>query len=150
MYHREPCATFAEVMFWLYRKAHRPALRDISEAIHRNTNLRGTASPETIRRMLRGTTVPAPWETVEAVYLTFCGLAELDPDDEIVYIEGTGKTVQDHVEDAWHEALDNPDKLYRQSARTVVAEDPWAADAEGFGDRATNEPPVHGFSSDVL
>jgi hypothetical protein len=100
------------------------------------------ASAETIRRILRGTTVPAHWETVEAVYLTLCDLAELDPDDD-VYLDALDERakIRRHVEETWHEALDNPNHRYRQPAR-VAAEDPWAADAGSFGvDRASDEPP---------
>jgi hypothetical protein len=45
---------FMTVMFHLYKSAHRPTLRAISKAIEDNGELAGTASPETIRRMLRG------------------------------------------------------------------------------------------------
>ena len=74
-----PVRDFVEILHWLYRKAHRPTLRYISEAIERSDS-QAAASPETIRRMLRGTTVPAQWKLVESVYLTLCDLAGMDRD----------------------------------------------------------------------
>ena len=124
---------FVLLLFFLYRKAHRPALRDISDAIRKNEHLKGTASPETIRRMLRGTSVPVNWATVEAVYLTLCHLAVLDPDYFEVRLNDTSRTVNRHIEDAWHAALDDPDYFY--------ADSPASADAGGFGDGGSDEPP---------
>jgi hypothetical protein len=107
---------FAALLFWLYQRAHRPPLRDISETIRRNDELKGTASPETIRRMLLGTTVPVRWAIVEAVYLTFCDLAGLPPYGELHWGEDVG-TIHRLVENAWHEALDDPHPSFRQPAR---------------------------------
>lgn len=121
---------FAELLFWLYRAAHRPALRDISEKIRKNDDLRGTASTETIRRMLRGTTVPANWAIVEAVYLTFCDLAGLDPYWTVTYKEQQ-ETISRLVTRAWHSALDNPDWYYGPPEPPAdIPGDPW-----------TDEPP---------
>jgi hypothetical protein len=116
-----PVRDFAELLFWLYRKAHRPALRDVSEAIRRNDDLQGTASPETIRRMLLGATVPVRWAIVEAVYLTFCDLAGLEPDYEVSWDEDPS-SISGLVEDLWHKALDDPHQSFRQPARRDGAE----------------------------
>jgi hypothetical protein len=43
---------FVEVLFTIYRAADRPALHKISSTIARLDNCPGTASTETIRRML--------------------------------------------------------------------------------------------------
>jgi hypothetical protein len=119
---------FAELLFWLFCKAHRPALREISAAIERSDR-KGTASPETIRRMLLGTTVPVRWAIVEAVYLTLCDLAGLEPDDA-----GPGPdnpdpwdadpppSIHKLVENAWHRVLDDPHPSFRQPARRDGAE----------------------------
>jgi hypothetical protein len=117
-----PVRDFAELLFWLYRRAHRPALRDISERIRRNDDLHGTASPETIRRMLLGTTVPVKWAIVEAVYLTLCDLAEMDPFSKKVRLGEDVGSVRSFVEDAWHNVLDNPDQSFRQPASRDGAE----------------------------
>ena len=66
----------AWLLFYLYRVAHRPTLREISTEI-RNSSLRATASPETIRRLLRGTTVPS-WPIVVAVFVTLCDIHRLN------------------------------------------------------------------------
>jgi hypothetical protein len=116
---------FAELLFWLFRRAHRPALRDVSEAIRRNDDLHGTASPETVRRMLLGTTVPARWAIVEAVYLTLCDLAGLEPDDAgpepdnpDPWDRDPPPSIHERVENAWHRVLDDPHQSFRQPART--------------------------------
>ena len=111
---------FAELLFFLYRRAHRPALREISAAIERSDH-KGTASTETIRRMLLGTTVPVRWAIVEAVYLTLCDLAGLDPHSQRHWGEDWG-TIRSFVENAWHEALDDPDQRYRRPASGDGAE----------------------------
>jgi hypothetical protein len=121
-----PVRDFAELLFWLYRQAHRPALRDVSEAIRRNDNLHGTASPETIRRMLLGTTVPVRWAIVEAAYLTLCDLAGLEPDDAGAdnpdpWAADPPPSIRSRIENAWHEVLDDPDQSFRQPGRTSGA-----------------------------
>lgn len=117
---------FAEILFRLYRMAHRPALRDIEEKIRKNDDLRGTASTETIRRMLRGGTVPTRWAIVEAMYLTLCDIAGFDPDQEVMFKEQLS-SVRRHVENAWHQALDYPDWHYSPpDPPDDKAEDPWA------------------------
>jgi hypothetical protein len=118
-----PVRDFAELLFWLYRKAHRPALRDVSEAIRRNDDLHGTASPETVRRMLLGTTVPVRWSIVEAVFLTLCDLAGLEPDYEVSW-GGDPASIRSLVEDLWHKALDDPHRAFRQPARRGAEFDP--------------------------
>ncbi len=124
-----PVRDFAELLFWLYRQAHRPALRDVSGAIRRNDDLHGTASPETIRRMLLGTTVPVRWAIVEAVYLTLCDLAGLEPDDAGPEPDNPDPwdadpppSIHKLVENAWHEVLDDPDQGYRRPASRDGAE----------------------------
>jgi hypothetical protein len=100
---------FVLLLFALYRAADRPTLREISKAVE-DGNYRGTASTETVRRMLRGDSVPR-WETVEAVFEALCNLAEWDPDGQWK-IDGTlgiGRTV---MKRRWNRALDEPDYTY--------------------------------------
>lgn len=125
---------FVEVLHVLYRDARRPALRKISTAIERADGIRGTASTETIRRMLHGSTVPAQWETVEAVLLAFCVLASIDPRDTLD-LDGEQQSIGNHVLYRWHRALDEPDRRYGRPA----IEDPWTTGFGGSG--APNEPP---------
>jgi hypothetical protein len=103
---------FVDLLFLFYRQAHRPTLREISDRI-KKSDLPGTASTETIRRMLHGTTVPAHWETVFAVLFVLSDLAGSDLDSEL-YWDGDRATRQEHLERLWHRALDDPDVLYRE------------------------------------
>jgi hypothetical protein len=102
---------FVDLLFWYYKQAHRPTLREISDRI-KKSDLPGTASTETIRRMLRGTTVPAHWDTVDAVLVVLSDLAERHPNDRLTYerIEGTRRS---HLERLWHKALDQPTLRYQ-------------------------------------
>jgi len=107
---------FVEFLFQFYREAHRPPLRVIARTINQRDDLAGTASTETIRKMLRGTTIPAHWETVEAVLIALCELAGVDPQYHAT-IHGREATWRRHLEDFWHSALDEPEGRH---------EDPWA------------------------
>lgn len=101
---------FVELLFAIYRAAHRPTLREISSAAAKGDH-RGTASTETVRRMLRGDTVPAHWETVEAVVEALCALASWDADGPWKY-EGHTTSARKHALRYWHRALDEPEKYY--------------------------------------
>jgi len=50
---------FVEKLFEYYRAAKRPMLREISGLIREDDELVGTASRETIRRMLLGEVIPS-------------------------------------------------------------------------------------------
>ncbi len=123
---------FVEALFSLYKQASRPPLRDISREIERSDSV-ATASPETIRRMLRGTTVPS-WRIVNAVVLALCRMAHVYPDaggyDEPSHREW--------VESRWNDALDDPEpERVASSGRSTRAEtDPWSASSNvnGFPD----------------
>lgn len=114
-----PVRDFVELLFYFFRLARRPALREISDLIKKNSELRGTASTETIRRMLHGATVPAHWETVEAVAVVLCQMARINLDNSEWEWEGTDGPPLEQVERLWHRALDEPDVVYRR------ARDPW-------------------------
>ena len=101
---------FVLLLHVIYREAHRPTLRTISKAI-RDSDYRATASTETVRRMLRGETIPANWETVEAVLGGLCELANWDPDGMWLY-QGAESSAREHLLRAWHHALDAPDRFY--------------------------------------
>ncbi|MBV9382046.1 MAG: hypothetical protein JOY82_07720 [Streptosporangiaceae bacterium] len=122
---------FVGLLFFFYRQAHRPTLREISDWIEKS-GLPGTASTETIRKMLRGMTVPAHWETVRAVLEALSGLAGTGADSRLIYEDADG-TRSSHLERLWHRALDEPDALYRQAEH-----DPWADDGTGG---YSDEPP---------
>ncbi len=121
---RGPVRDFVHILVWLYQKAHCPALREISDEIRKRSDLRGTASTETIRRMLIGTTVPRRWQIVEAVYLVLCDLAQRKPGD-LIEINDRYESIERHIEDAWQNALINPHLRYPELEPEA---DPWESD----------------------
>jgi hypothetical protein len=103
--HRE----FVEKLFGLYRAAGRPPLRAISGWITENweaTDLRGSASTETIRRVLTGSTVPRHWWTVECIVVALCILAGRNPDEEDWDdVEGQMPSARDEAKHLWNVML---------------------------------------------
>jgi hypothetical protein len=95
-----------ELIFVFYRAAHRPTLRVISKAI-RDGDFDATASEETIRKVLHGTTVPTNWETMKAIGLGLASIGNWQPRDEIQF-NGVTLTVTSHLSRQWHRALDEP------------------------------------------
>jgi hypothetical protein len=98
---------FVAFLWFLHRAANRPTLRVISKSVESIDHM-GTASTETIRRMLRGDSVPANWLTAEAVFEALCHLAGHDPDSDgwrFLRVEGTARTLMKRF---WNEALDEP------------------------------------------
>jgi hypothetical protein len=134
---------FVEEMFRLYRAAGSPALREIEEWIRANDNLKGTASTETIRRILRGH-VPPRWHTVEAIALAFYAMSNMEPGEER-YPDNMGDpfTNMDATRQAWAEAIEEDPDAPRPPARQATnLDDPWAtakpaASTSSFDD----EPP---------
>jgi len=108
---RGPLRDFVELLWVFYRQARRPKLREISNAI-RDGDYPGTASPETIRRMLHGTTVPVNWETVEAVFEVLLGLAGWDPDGRFTYEGYDRGSPRKYLLGLWHRAIDDRDIVY--------------------------------------
>ena len=128
---RGPHRDFTESLFSLYRDADRPTLRAISRVI--TDDFDEAVSTETIRRMLRGLTVPVHWKTVDTVLVALCRLAGLDPDEDL----GTGRfddqiTRREFVKNCWNNALDSPNDS-NPGPRGGTA-DPWAPPA-------SDEPP---------
>lgn len=114
-----PRRDFVEELFEQYRAAKRPTLREISERIRGDDELAGTASRETIRRMLLGEVVPAQWQTVNAVFLTLCMLAGRDPESPRYPEDRYGDewSCAQAMEKAWHAAIDDlPPDSYRPLA----------------------------------
>jgi hypothetical protein len=64
---RRPRRNLVVLLFFLYKEACRPSLEVIADQIQREDR-DGTASRETIRRLLLGKVVPANWNTVETVF----------------------------------------------------------------------------------
>lgn len=102
---------FVQELFAYYRAAGRPTLRQLSDQILSNEERKGTASRETIRRMLRGDTVPPQWLTVEALFLALCAMAGRSPGDPHPNDDDPwAKTLSNHeyLRHLWNEALDDP------------------------------------------
>jgi len=119
---------FVEEMFRLYRAAGSPPLREIEEWIRAHDDLKGTASTETIRRILRGH-VPPRWHTVEAIALAFYAASDMDPGEER-YPDNMGDpfTNMDATRRAWAEAIEeDPDAPGPHARRQATNfDDPWA------------------------
>jgi hypothetical protein len=113
---RGPRRDLVEELFFFYREAGRPTLRAISDWIKEQDGLAGTASRETIRRMLAGTSVPAQWETANAVFQALCKLAGRDPDRKYPS-HPDPRSHRERFKDMWNMAIDDSEP---QPA------DPWA------------------------
>lgn len=111
-----PRRDFVAGLFELYRAARRPTLQEISSAISR-AEVPGTASTETVRRMLHGTAVPRHWAAVDAVLVVLCEMSGRDPDGQY----GGEPSWRETLEGAWHRALDKPD-----GQQPAWAQDPWS------------------------
>lgn len=113
-----------------YRAANRPALRLISERASilaaRNEKLAGTASRETIRRMLEGLSLPT-WATVEVVFLALCDIAGRDPNEQCDDSYESW-TYRDNLSRAWNDAVDEP---LSQPRKKQDDDDPWATGSNG-------------------
>lgn len=80
---RGPRRDFVEELRRYYRGAGRPSLRKVSRAIEGRKDLHEvTASPETIRRIIKGIVIPTEQDRVYALFRAFCEMAGTDPDGE--------------------------------------------------------------------
>jgi hypothetical protein len=86
----------------------------------------GTASKETIRKTLRGQTVPQRWENAQALFLVLCELAKIRPDEPRDDVDPWGTpTHEEHYRHLWNAALDE------------AGQPPYLSNGGGFSD----EPP---------
>jgi len=108
-----PRRAFVAEMFSYYRAGNRPTLAMISTRIRQHDALPGTASSETIRRILRGHTVPG-WNTVSSVFLVLCELSGISPDEDAYEDSGYGGYQEQipsrraQLNQLWNEAKDSP------------------------------------------
>ena len=113
-----PRREFVAKLYEYYERAEFPSLQVISdrcsELTERDDRLRGSASRETVRRMLTGSSVREGvplWESVEVVYRALCDLAGQDPDASYQWTNGyEAETIKflDELRDAWKQALKAP------------------------------------------
>lgn len=134
-----PHRQFVEELFMHYREAGRPTLREVAKWINDHADsrdLRGTASTETIRRVLSGAVVPRSWLTVETILEALCGLAgritteERWPDDD-----WSDRTFKDELKQRWNAAIDQAEEtlpvlpprpaVVAPAPRSVI-DNPWA------------------------
>ena len=105
-------------LFAYYREAGRPTLRAIAQWIRghgEDRALRGTASTETIRRIMHGDLVPRNWPVVETLLEALCDLAGRSSDEQRWEDDGDGWrsrdepaswTFKDELKKRWNAALD--------------------------------------------
>jgi hypothetical protein len=150
-----PHRDFVALLFDYYRLARRPALEKICNQIQ-SADRAGTASRETIRRLMNGVSVPPNWQTVEAIFVALCELAGVTHDVRVKAFDHRADewVVTDRrsqMEAAWNAALDgrHPD------GPGFLGVDFETAQPLGFGGTARPAPPSDnpwatggGFSDD--
>ena len=93
--------------------------------------MKGTASTETVRRILRGH-VPPRWHTVEAIALAFFSKSDLEPGQER-WTDNMNEPISnmDALRQVWAEAIEEdpaaPDPRTRRAGNNF--DDPWATAA---------------------
>ena len=128
-----------------------PPLREVSRAIEGRDDLKEvTASQETVRRMLRGMTLPTGptgWARVYAVFFVLCEMGNIDPEayrwENDRYDEPESNS--QYLKRLWDTALEaepNPPSIPRPASPQQMPQrfshaDPWATDGPGYSD----EPP---------
>jgi hypothetical protein len=130
-----PRRAFVEELFVHYREAGRPPLRQVAMWIKNNEDLKGTASSETIRKVLAGAVVPRAWFTVEAILEAFAALADRNL-EEMRWPEDNWSevTLRGELKKRWNAVLDDyegdvpalPPKPSPPPAPPSNFDDPWA------------------------
>ncbi|MFJ6777502.1 hypothetical protein ACIQOV_42220, partial [Kitasatospora sp. NPDC091257] len=72
---------FVEELWAYYRRASRPTLQEIADAIAADYDT-FTASKETIRRTMLGKTVPIDGDVADAIFEVFCRRSKTAPDED--------------------------------------------------------------------
>lgn len=111
-----PKRSFLEEIYFHYQEAGRPTPLEIADELAQRDNMTGTASRETIRRMLRGETVPVRWSTVAAVFVLFCERSGINPRGARSRASawGQGGPVLSHgevLQKLWNAALANDENV---------------------------------------
>lgn len=145
-----PRRAFVEELFTHYREAGRPTLRQIEGWIRDNEDLPGTASTETIRRVLSGAVVPRTWATVDAILQALCALADRSPDEDR-WPEDNWSTVtmRGELRNRWNAVLDDyegdvpalPPKPSPPPVPSGNFDDPWATASPAARGNFDEEPP---------
>jgi hypothetical protein len=96
-----------------YTAAGRPTLEEIAKRIGElnedKDSAGGTSSTETIRRMLKGTTVPPKWPTARSALRALCSLAGYDAQERGTdHFGDEDPSPEEELRWAWNRALDDP------------------------------------------
>ncbi|MCX5215667.1 hypothetical protein OG689_41670 [Kitasatospora sp. NBC_00240] len=102
-----PSRLFVQEIFFHYREAKRPPLRELASDVLNDGEFDCTASRETIRQMLRGKAVPTRWATVDAVFTVLCRRSGIAKDGER-YSATVFKSItfEEALRHLWDEALE--------------------------------------------
>jgi hypothetical protein len=144
-----PHRKFLEELFAHYREADRPTLRTIAQWIKvhgDDRELRGTASTETIRRIMGGQMVPRNWRVIETILEALCDIGGRssdeerwqDDDDRWGRDQPTPWTFKSELKQRWNAALDqrqgeDSDELPRLPPRPVPTPAVAATGGGGYG-----------------
>lgn len=103
---------FVKELWFHHEAAGRPKLDLIMQGIKVFNEMHetgGTASTETIRKMLKGETVPVEWSRVRATLYALCEMAGTDPTKPTeVYGYGEVPSTEEELRRLWGQALDDP------------------------------------------
>lgn len=117
---------FVDELWYHHEAAGRPNLEKIKKAIDvfNEKNLTGgTCSTETIRKMLKGETVPVDWSRARATLYVLCEMAGTDPKDCPQDGSYDPPTHEENLRRLWSRALDDP--LRGKPAPQPKRPDPW-------------------------
>lgn len=151
-----PDRRFVEELFVHYREAGRPTLRQIATWVEEHQeDLPGTASTETIRRVLSGKSLPSTWLTVETILEALCGLAGRSTSEDRFEEEdrwSESPTFKQHLRNLWNAMIDDeaegsvkslprrPEP--RKAVQAVPVNDPWATPPrDPWATASTSAPP---------
>lgn len=127
---RGPRRYFVEELFFLFREAGRPTLRQICERVEADPDRAGTASRETIRQMLLGKTVPLRWANVYVVVAALADLAGRNLGEYRFPNSDDDETGLEYARRLWNEAIDAepiaPPLPTPSSGYRGAVEDPWS------------------------
>lgn len=123
---------------WIHHEAAgRPKVELIVDgvrALNEVNETGGTVSTETIRRMLKGETVPVHWSRVRAALFVLCGMAGYDPQKPRENDFGDDyPSHEENLRRLWSQALDDPHR-----GKPVVAA---PRNDGGWGGGYSDEPP---------
>lgn len=128
--HRE----FLGFLFHYYGLAGRPPLEEISDRVNR-LELAGTASKETIRRVLKGRTL-SRWKNIDAIFKAFCAMSDLDSNDSIHPPQGGFMQPRWQIlRSLWNDAVDPPEPEQPREVGRIIEENPFGVTDSQQGTR---------------